>query len=154
MSFYADPGRDLPAPWKLKRVLFYRDGMKIYGQIPYILQRKLRAKFYSNNAPIFGGGRIVGPTLERNYTVVPYRRADGRPHRQEALSDLFDWLWTDKGFEWAIAVDWHKQIEGWNVFNVPPETFVPGKRQIEAALKEQFFLEGGPSCLPSSSLKP
>lgn len=153
MSYYADPKRDLPAPWKLKRVLFYREGMKIYGQIPYILQRRLKARFYSNNAPLLGG-RVIGPTLERNYTVIPYRRPDGRPHSQEALAALFDWLWSDQGFEWAIAVEWHKHIQEWNVFNAPPMTFVPGKRQIQDALIETFFLEGGPLCLPSSSSKP
>ena len=77
--YFADPRVDLPQPWKEKRIIFYAQGVKIYGQIPYILQRRLQAEFYSNNLPWLGV-RLIGPTFESNYTLVRYHRKDGQYH--------------------------------------------------------------------------
>jgi len=159
MAFYADTGRDLPAPWKPKQIIFYAEGLKVYGQIPYIHQRRLNARFYSNNAEIFGGGRLIAPSMEANYTVVPYRRADGRQHKPDAIGAFFDWLFSDKGFEWAFAVEFHKHIATVNWGNMHPETFVPGRfrpgeREQQSDMIQQFFLGKGAPCLPSSSSKP
>lgn len=133
MPFYADPQEDLPQPWKRKRIVFYAVGMKIYGQIPYILQRRLGAEFYSNNAP-FLGGRLIAPTLERNYTVVPYHRDDGTRHNDEILESLMGWLIEGEGFEWAIAGprDFNKEIRRWNAWESPPDTWIPGEKCNDA----------------------
>lgn len=144
--YYADPARDLPAPWKPKKCVFYAEGLKIYGQIPYILQLALEAEFYSNDTSIFGGGRLIGPTQEPNYTVVPYRRANGRPHRESSLKALFDWLYADRGFEWAFAAEFWRHIREWNLFNSEPEIFVPGTPEQRQEIVKHLFLEG-PKCL-------
>lgn len=125
MTYYADPSRDLPAPWKAKRIVFYAKGLKVYGQIPYILQRKLHAEFISNNAPLLGG-RIIGPTREQNYTIIRYRRNDGSMHSEEAIEALMDWFYSDKGFEWGIAGsgNFRDNLDGPNFFQQPPETVV------------------------------
>jgi hypothetical protein len=128
MSFYADPRKDLPAPWKEKRVVIYRQGLKIYGQIPYILQRRLQAEFFSNNAP-FMGSRLLAPTGEDNYTLVPWRSKDGRTHSQEAVRALLDWLYADKGFTWAVAAapEFYERQDEWNAWKEPPRTWVPAQ---------------------------
>ena len=114
----------MPSPFKPKRCIFYAQGLKVYGQIPYILQRQLQAEFFSNNAP-FMGGRIVAPTSEANYTVVPYRRRDGQPHSQAAIDALIVWLYEGKGLEWAVAVDFEADIRGWNAWQQAAQTWVP-----------------------------
>ena len=126
-SYWANPQFDLPAPWKEKAIIFYAQGLKVYGQIPYLLQRRLQAEFYSNNAPIFGA-RIVAPSWERNYTVIPYRHKDGNPHVQKAIKALLDWLYADKGFVWAIAMDFHDNIKCWNAWRPKPETWAPAEK--------------------------
>lgn len=128
MSFYADPRQDLPSPIKPKRVIFYAQGLKIYGQIPYILARRLGAKFYSNNMPILGSGRIIAPSGEPNYTVVPYRREDGQLHSEKTMKALLEWLKAGKGFEWAVAdeAEFFNNICTWTAWNRPPKTWVPG----------------------------
>ena len=138
--YYADPARDLPSTIKPKQCIFYAEGLKIYGQIPYILQRKLGAKFYSNETTIFGGGRLLAPTREPNYTVVAYRRIDDRPHSEAALKALFDWLYADAGFEWAFAVEFRRSIRQWNALNPEPATVAPGNIEQRQDL-ERFFLE-------------
>lgn len=127
MTFYADSRYDLPAPWKQKSIIFYAQGLKIYGQIPYLLQKRLQAVFYSNNAPAFFGGRIIAPTMENNYTVIPYRRQDSKFHSLAVIQSLLDWLYKDKGFRWGIAVNFHDNICEWNAWKESPETFVPAK---------------------------
>lgn len=139
MTYFADPREDLPAPWKPKRVIFYAQGLKIYGQIPYVLQRRLQAEFVSNDVSFFGG-RLVGPTAERNYTLVRYCRQDGQSHGDAALEALLDWLYADKGFEWAIALDYHKRIDLPNLFNWPPEVWMPGGPEQRPDIK-QLLLE-------------
>jgi len=124
MNFYADPANDLPSPFKPKRCIFYTQGLKVYGQIPYILQRQLQAEFFSNNAP-FMGGRLVGPTAEPNYTVIPYQRRDGQAHSQGAIAGLIKWLLEGKGFEWAVAADFEREICGWNVGQSESRTWIP-----------------------------
>lgn len=135
MTYYADPKNDLPQPWKQKRIIFYAQGLKIYGQIPYILQRRLQAEFYSNNAS-FMGARLIAPTMENNYTLVHYRRADGQRHSDTILEALLDWLYNDKGFKWAIAKDFFKRIDLPNFWNWPPETFVLGESEHRPGIKQ------------------
>lgn len=147
--YYADPVRDLPSTIKSKQCIFYAEGLKVYGQIPYILQRRLEAEFYSNDTSIFGGGRLTAPTQEPNYTVVPYHRANGRSHNNAALKALFDWLYADAGFEWAFAVEFRRHIREWNLLNPEPGTFVPGVIEERQEIIKWFFLED--RCLPSSS---
>lgn len=145
MTYYADPANDLPARWKRKRVVFYRAGLKIYGQIPYILQRKLYAEFISNNAPgLFGlGGRIIAHSAEANYTIVRYQRPDGQPHSDSTQAALLAWLWAEAGVEWAIARPpefFDPLDDGPNWFQVPPQTWVPGTADNQPAL--QHLLAG------------
>jgi hypothetical protein len=122
MNYYANPQNDLPAPWKVKRLVFYAMGLKVYGQIPYILQRRLKAQFISNHAST-GMGSIFWPAAESNYTLIPFRQADGRPHGEATLKAFFDWLYTDKGFEFAIAgeKDFYKDIRSIDMWEWPPE---------------------------------
>jgi hypothetical protein len=136
MAFFANPQEDLPQPWKLKRIIFYAQGLKIYGQIPYVLQRRLQGEFYSNNAP-FMGMRLIVPTFENNYTLVRYHRLkDGKRHSEIALESLLDWLYSDEGFEWAIAKDFFRQIDLPNFWNWPPETFVLGGPEHRPDIKQ------------------
>jgi hypothetical protein len=135
MTFYADPRQDLPAPHKQKRIIFYADGLKVYGAIPYVLQRRLKAKFYSNNAPGLFGGRLIAPTMESNYTVVPYQA------RHDVIEKLLNWLYADAGFKWGIAKDFHASIEGWNAWRPVPETL--SLALCEQREKLQTLLYGG-----------
>lgn len=101
MINYAHPG-DLPAPWKPKLAVVYAAGLKIYGCLPYLLQRRLQARF--NSSEVGGGGmRVFGPTWEPNYTIVPWRRDDGALHSPENLKALIQWLESGKGYIWVIA---------------------------------------------------
>jgi hypothetical protein len=146
MAFYANPQKDLPTPWQQKRVIFYAAGLKIYGQIPYVLQRRLQAQFISNCGTLAMGGLLFGPSWEDNYTMVPRRRADGQPHKPEALAALLDWLYADKGFEFAIADpesgEWQRK-DLWmiNLWNSRPRTFAPGIEESKAIF--QKFLGDG-----------
>lgn len=127
MSYYANPQSDLPSPFRRKRVLFYALGLKIYGQIPYILSRRLRARFISNQIG-FMGGRLAFPSGEENWTAVPYQQ------KPEVAEMLFAWLKEDAGFEWGIAREWDDDIHAPNAWRTPPHTWVPG---IEG-MKEGF----------------
>lgn len=120
MTYYADLANDLPAPYKRKRIIFYRQGLKIYGLIPYLLQRKLKAQFFSGTIN-WGRVRISAGSLEGNWTAVPYQQ------KSENVSALVDWLYADKGFEVAIASqdDWGDNIFSPNVFRTPPMTWYP-----------------------------
>lgn len=127
MTYYADPSSDLPAAWKQKRVVIYAQGLKIYGQIPYILQRRLKAEFYSNHS-VGHSLSIIAPTMESNYTVVQWKRGDGNCHSPKILESLIDWLYEGKGFTIGIATRefFYDRLDGPNVFQIPPTTFVPG----------------------------
>ena len=101
MINYAQPG-DLPDDYKPKLVVVYAAGLKIYGCLPYLLQRRLQARF--NSSEVGGGGmRVFGPTWEPNYTIVPWRRDDGALHSPENLKALIQWLESGKGYIWVIA---------------------------------------------------
>lgn len=131
---------DQPQPWKRKRLIFYQSGIKVYGQIPYILQRRLQAEFISNESS-FLGGRIVGPTAEKNYTFVPFRRGDGSEQSPEAVQALLDWLLADAGCEYAIAEDGEferRDLTLVNWFQAPPETWVPGDNSSLKTLIEEI----------------
>lgn len=130
MVSFANPSEDLPQPWRRKRIIFYASALKVYGQIPYILQRRLQAEFVSNNVSGPLGGRLIGPTAEQNYTLVPYRRDDGSLQPEEAVEELLDWLFEDRGVEWGIAAPGEfgrTDLALPNWFNRPPETFVPAR---------------------------
>jgi len=126
MPYYADLSNDLPAPYKRKRVIFYRQGLKIYGLLPYILQRKLKAQFFSGTVS-WGNVRISAGSLEENWTAVSYASV------REYMDALLDWLSSDPGFEVAIASrdDWEDSIFSANVFRYPPKTWYPMDGEIK-----------------------
>lgn len=100
-----DFDHDLPCSIKAKRGLFYPDGLKIYGLLPFVLAYKLRATFCSD--------RVPGD--EHNFTVVRYQQ------QPDIVQALVDWLCAHKGFVWKIAQegerlrdspgDWPEYIE-------------------------------------------
>ncbi len=130
MAFRCDFSQDLPAPWKVKRIIFYSQGLKVYGELPYILKRKLQAEFYSNffvqSSGAFRGHGMIVPAYESNYTVVPYTQ---KPEHTKAL---LSWLSEDKGFEWAIASkrDFNKDLRDGTAFTSRnPEVWVPAQNE-------------------------
>lgn len=144
MGFYADPRNDLPADWKPKRAIFYAQGLKVYGQIPYVLQRRLQAQFISNEFR-FLGGRVRVPTAERNYTIIPFHRDDGERHSAEALDALLAWLEAGAGYEWAIAAGrefGRSDLYAANALNEPPKTWTPDPAQGAATLLRLALKEG------------
>lgn len=135
MSYRANLSQDLPATWKLKRIIFYAQGLKIYGLIPHLLNRRLKGRFISNIAMFSGWGSssaIAAPTQEDNYTVIPYLQ------KPEHVQMLIDWLYEGKGFEWAIAApeNFHDNLRQWNAYKQPPSTWVPC--QSEQGWREGF----------------
>jgi hypothetical protein len=89
---------DLPDPNAPKRVVFYFAALKIYGVIPFLLTRRVRGEFISNEWSSGAGGiSFVAPTGEANYTLVPYQQSPASAHA------LLDWLYADAGFQWGIA---------------------------------------------------
>jgi hypothetical protein len=130
MPYYANLDNDLPAPYKRKRAIFYRQGLKIYGLLPYILARKLKAQFFSGS--FAGHGVMISAgSFEANWTAVPYRQSP------ETLTALLEWLYSGKGFEVAIASeeDFDDNIFSGNVFRAPPKTWYP----IGNASREGFL---------------
>ena len=125
---YTHPG-DLPGDHKPKLVVVYAAGLKIYGALPYLLQRRLQARF--NSSEVGGGGmRVFGPTWEPNYTIVPWRRDDGALHSPENLKALIDWLQADKGFVWVIAdPDYYNDSLDGNFFRSLPHVWQPAAAQ-------------------------
>lgn len=126
MPFRCNPSEDLPSATKTKRIIFYGKGLKIYGTLPYLLSRRLKAEFYSNNfvqsGGAFRGMGLIAPAYEANYTVVPYTQ------RPQHASALLNWLLSDAGFEWAIAVpgEFDKEIRCTTAFSSQdPEVWVP-----------------------------
>jgi hypothetical protein len=95
--YKCDPRYDLPEKWKIKRIIFYGQGLKIYGEMPYLMKRRLRVEFFSNyhHNGQFG---LIAPAMEMNYSVVPYHQSP------DLTAALLEWLFADAGFEWAIAV--------------------------------------------------
>lgn len=136
MTYYADPSKDLPVPWKSKRIVIYAQGLKIYGQIPYILQRRLQAQFISNSMSCLGS-RIVAPSGEDNYTIIPWRRVDGEQHTITAMDALLDWLYTDKGFEVAVATRryFYDRLDLPNMWQSPPHVFIPTLEQSRSLFR-------------------
>lgn len=120
MPYYADFEHDLPNAYKLKRIIFYRQGLKVYGLIPYILARKLHAQFFSGSIS-WGNVRVSMGSYEHNWTAIPYEQSPDK------VGLLLDWLYQDKGFEVAIASreDWNDSIFSSNVFRVPPHVWCP-----------------------------
>ena len=136
MTYYADSAKDLPVPWKSKRIVIYAQGLKVYGQIPYILQRRLQAQFISNSISCLGS-RLVAPSGEDNYTVIPWRRADGGQHTEFAMDALLDWLYADKGFEVAVATcqNFYDRLDLPNMWQSPPHVFVPTLEQSRSLFR-------------------
>lgn len=125
MTYYANLERDLPSPYHRKRVIFYRQGLKIYGLLPYLLQHKLKAQFFSGSFRVGGSGfprmRLSAGSFESNWTAIPYQQPP------EHIAALLDWLYSEKGFEAAIATEdyWDDNIFSANVFRMPPHTWYP-----------------------------
>lgn len=130
MPYYADFEHDLPDTCKPKRVIFYQQGLKVYGLIPYILARKLHAQFFSGSVS-WGNVRVSMGSLEHNWTAIPYEQTP------EKVKMLLDWLYQDKGFEVAIASreDWNDSIFSSNVFRIPPHVWCP----IDGGVREGFL---------------
>ena len=135
---YFANSNDQPQAWKAKRLIFYQVGIKIYGQIPYILQKRLGATFISSESS-FMGGRIIGPTFEDNYTIVPYRRSDGTEQKPEAINALLDWLLSDRGCEYTIAIAGEferSDLLRVNWLQMPPETWTPGDNNLQKLIED------------------
>lgn len=120
MTYYADLSNDLPVPYKRKRVIFYQQGLKVYGLLPYLLQKKLKAQFFSGSIS-WGNVRISAGSFEDNWTAIPYQQSSTN------LIFLLDWLYSDSGFEVALASkeDWEDNIFLGNIFHMPPHTWYP-----------------------------
>jgi hypothetical protein len=120
MTYFANLQEDLPSSWHRKRVIFYQQGIKIYGLLPYILNRKLKAQFFSNSFSALGGRMSVG-SFEANWTAVPYGQSRAN------IDALLDWLYSDKGFKVAIATPecWNDDIFSANMWKMPPHTWFP-----------------------------
>ncbi|MGB3292604.1 MAG: hypothetical protein WBB01_06450 [Phormidesmis sp.] len=122
-DLYADTSRN---QHKIKRIVFYGRGLKIYGLMPHLLTMRLKGQFISNywvaDKGDFYGAGIVAPTNEANYTAIPYQQSPENSQR------LLDWLLAGKGFEYAIAgpEDFKSNIWQSNVGQFPPEVWVPG----------------------------
>lgn len=129
---------DQPTAWQPKRCIFYGIGLKIYGQIPMRLQMLLDAEFVSNSFSMMGS-RVFVPSMEQNFTVVPYRLANGKRHDPESVEELKAWLNSDAGYEFAFAApsEFNCEIRGINMRFGLPKTWLPP----EDAPIHQFFLE-------------
>lgn len=127
MAFRCDPSQDIPASWKPKRIIFYAQGLKIYGVLPYLLNRRLKGEFYSNfyvqSSGAFRGHGMIAPAYESNYTVVPYTQ------KAEYAKALLEWLSQDAGFEWAIARNFHDDLRQGTAFSDRnPEVWAPAEK--------------------------
>jgi hypothetical protein len=130
MAFRCDPPQDLPQAWKPKRIIFYDQGLKVYGVLPYFLNRRLEGEFYSNcyvhSSGAFRGHGMIAPAYESNYTLVPYTQ------KQEYAKALLEWLSQDTGFEWAIASprDFNIDLRHGTAFTQRnPEVWVPAQNE-------------------------
>lgn len=136
MTYFANLQEDLPSAWHRKRVIFYQQGIKIYGLLPYLLQRKLKAQFFSGSFSVGGNGfprmRLSTGSFEANWTAISYQQS------RENISALLDWLYSEKGFKVAIASaeNWHDDIFSANMWRMPPHTWYPvGTEAREGFLK-------------------
>lgn len=123
MPYLCDPTHDLPTKWKQKRIIFYAQGLKVYGELPYLLRQRLRAEFFSNS---YHNGEfgLIAPAMEPNYTVVSYNQP------VERSTALLDWLFADTGFEWAIAAPEEFKLNIWQSTVCSPgipNTWVPAE---------------------------
>ena len=138
---------DLPHKWKAKRIIFYQKGLKIYGLIPHLLNRRLKGEFISNHLVIsqgaFRGAGFLAPSGEDNYTVIPYAQ---KPEHAEML---LSWLYDGSGFEWAIAgpENWQDNIQEWNAYRRCPSTWVPANNEQGWRAGFQKALEGDQAAL-------
>jgi len=134
MRHYADMNNDLPSPYHPKRAIFYRQGLKVYGLLPYILQRKLKAQFFSGVVSWGPGVRIMVGSWEPNWTAIPYQQAP------EKVQALLDWLYSEQGFEVAIASsdDWDDDIFSSNFMRHPPQVWYPVQREARPGYMRVF----------------
>jgi hypothetical protein len=130
MSFRCDFAQDLPEKWKPKRIIFYAQGLKIYGLLPHFLNRRLKGEFYSNNfvqsSGSFRGMGMIAPACEFNYTFIPYTQ------KPEYAKALLEWLSQDAGLEWAIASpqDFNLNIRCSTAFSDQyPEVWCPAQNE-------------------------
>jgi hypothetical protein len=130
MAFRCDFSQDVPEKWKPKRIIFYKQGLKIYGLLPHILNRRLKGEFFSNysvhSSGAFRGHGMIAPAYESNYTLVHYTQ------KPEYAKALLEWLSQDAGFEWAIASpqDFNTDLrEGTAFSNRNPEVWVPAQNE-------------------------
>ena len=87
MRNQVDFHQDIPSSSKVKNIIFYPDGLKIYGLLPYLLSRKLSSRFSSSFIQC----------AENNFTLVSYNQ------KPEHVQALVDWLYSEARFEGAIA---------------------------------------------------
>ncbi len=128
MTYFANPANDLPVAWKPRRVIIYAQGLKVYGLMPYILARRLQAKFVSNDFSVLGGmSRVAAPTMDDNYTLISWLRTDGTPHGTAVIDALLDWLYADAGFQIGVATldFFYDRLDEPNIFKSAPRTFIP-----------------------------
>jgi hypothetical protein len=104
MRHPVDFDKDIPSAGKQKEVLFYQTGLKVYGVLPYILHRKLRAEFCSSS-----------DARENNFTLISYQQ------KSENVQALADWLYKDSGFVWAFCTQKLRAIPDDRL----PETYHP-----------------------------
>lgn len=78
---------DLPSEKKYKEIIFYPKHLKIYGILPYLLNRKVSGRFCST----------ISRCAEPNFTVITYNQSP------EVVRELFEWLSEGVGFNWSIA---------------------------------------------------
>ncbi len=97
---------DIPSAEKTKKIIFYPNGLKIYGVLPYLLNRKLKGEFASS----------LLYEDESNFTVVGYQQ------KPEYVQTLVNWLYSGAGFEWAIAQP-HEKLRA--TPEQKPETYKP-----------------------------
>lgn len=109
--------KDIPSSDKQKEAIFYEGGLKIYGTLPYILHRKLKAEFVSSRFE----------HEENNFTIVLYAQ------KPENVQALVNWLYKDAGFVWAIS----REPLNPRVSDRLPETETPD-RTFQATVSQMF----------------
>lgn len=112
--------RDIPDDRKPKRIVFYANGLKIYGVLPFVLNRKLNGKFCSG---------LKGSGDEDNYTIVGYSQTPTR------VQELADWLYGGAGVEWGIAETIERLTER---PGASPMTYRPDKTALATTIAHYF----------------
>jgi hypothetical protein len=100
--------QDISTAGKQKNILFHPKALKVYGVVPYILGKKLKAQFFGN--------WLQDSHTEPNFTVIKYQQ------KQEHIQALTDWLYADTSFKWAITDD-----VLWDRPSYPPDTIEPSQ---------------------------